>query len=330
MKILLIRFSSIGDIVLTTPVIRCLKNQLPEVELHFITKKKFESVLINNPHLNKVWTIEQEITEVIDELKKNKFDLIIDLHHNLRSAHLKRGLGVSANTFKKLNFEKWLMVNFKFNRLPEQHIVDRYLETTKKLSIKNDYQGLDFFIANENEIDPDLLPSNFRSNFVAFAIGAQHNTKKLPLEKIKSCCAKINHPIILLGGKEDEENGNLIASQNPDQIFNLCGKLNLQQSASVIKQSRLVICHDSGLMHIASAFRKKVISIWGNTIPEFGMFPYQPGSEINCKIIQVNGLSCRPCSKIGYTKCPKKHFKCMMQIDEDEIAELANNLIIAP
>lgn len=331
MKILIVRFSSIGDIVLTSPVIRCVKEQLINSEVHFLTKKQFSSVVDNNPHINKVWTIEKEITEVVKELKNEKFDFIIDLHHNLRTYRLKNNLKTKSSSFPKLNFEKWLMVNFKINRLPSKHIVDRYFETVKDLGVKNDYIGLNFFIAPENEIDYDLLPSNFRGNYISFAIGAQLQTKKLPLEKIKDICLQLKLPIILLGGKEDEITGNEISKINPDLIFNLCGKLNLQQSASVIKQSSLVICHDSGLMHIGSAFKKKTISIWGNTIPEFGMFPYQPGNEKNCKIIQVENLSCRPCSKIGYNVCPKKHFNCMNQISNEKIVAAVHEMItVAP
>ena len=108
------------------------------------------------------------------------------------------------------------------------------------------------------------------------------------------------------------------------KVYNACGRFSINQSASLVQQARVVITPDTGLMHIAAAFKKKIISVWGNTIPEFGMFPYLPDKD--SRIIQVEGLSCRPCSKIGYSSCPKKHFRCMNDIDEKQLAELAKNL----
>lgn len=320
-KILVIRFSSIGDIVLTTPVIRCIKKQLPESEIHFITKKQFQPVLMHNPYIGKLWLIEKEIDEVVNELKKEKFDYVIDLHHNLRSLRLKLKLSGKKYSFRKLNVEKWLMVNLKKNKLPDLHIVDRYMETVAPLNVKNDNAGLDYFLDKSEEVEMNTLPESHRNGFIGFAIGAQYNTKKLPVEKIISICKKINQPVILLGGKEDVAAGEKIRNEAGEIIYNACGKYSLNQSASLVKQSELIITHDTGLMHIAAAFNKKIISVWGNTIPEFGMYPYMPGHEKNYKIAEVNDLPCRPCSKIGFSECPKKHFKCMREIDEELIVK---------
>lgn len=296
---------------------RCLKQQLNNVEIHYLTKKSFVSIVENNPNIDKVFSFEKDVDEVLSELKKEKYDWIIDLHHNFRSMRVKRSLGKPWKSFNKLNIEKWLLVNFKINLLPHKHIVDRYFETITHLGVKNDLNGLDFFIDAKNEVNISSLQKEFHNGFIAFVIGAKHNTKKIPLEKIISICKKINQPIILIGGKEDFETGKTIASQTQN-IFNACGKYNLQQSASLVKQAEKVITHDTGMMHIAAAFKKNIISVWGNTVPEFGMFPYMPENEANSKIVEVKNLSCRPCSKIGFEKCPKGHFKCMNEIDETE------------
>jgi ADP-heptose:LPS heptosyltransferase len=334
MKILVIRFSSIGDIVLTTPVVRCLKQQLG-AEVHFLTKRNFEKIVLSNPHIDRVFSIEKKTSEVIKLLKTEGYDAVVDLHVNLRSLQVKLALGVPSYSFDKLNFEKWLMTNFKINRLPHSHIVDRYLKTVEPLGVKNDGKGLDFFIPKEDEIDvisdfkfqiPEgAAPSNFRlqtSNYVAFVIGAAHATKRLPTEKIIEICNQIQLPIYLLGGKEDAERGELICVTSNSYVVNLCGKLNLNQSASVVQQAEKVVTHDTGLMHIAAAFGKDIISVWGNTIPEFGMTPYLPTAGSH--IIEVKDLSCRPCSKIGYDKCPKGHFKCMQMIDTFVVAAAVN------
>jgi ADP-heptose:LPS heptosyltransferase len=329
-KILVIRFSSIGDIVLTTPVVRCLKKQLG-AEVHFLTKKGFEKILLNNPNIDSVFSIEKKVSEIIEALKAEHYDYVIDLHNNIRSWQVKNALGVKSFSFDKLNFEKWLVVNLKINRLPNTHIVDRYLATVKDLGIENDGQGLDYFIPKEDEVDVmqflrgnskrELPPQYFEQKnekivpYIAFVIGAAHATKRLPVEKIIEICNGLNLPVLLLGGKEDKAIGDAIVINSTHYTFNFCGILNLNQSASLVKQAHKVITHDTGLMHIAAAFHKNIIAVWGNTTPEFGMTAYTQEVEN----FEVKGLKCRPCSKIGHQKCPKGHFDCMSKQDSEAI-----------
>lgn len=317
-KILIIRFSSIGDIVLTTPVVRCIKQQL-NAEVHYITKKQFAPILENNPYIDKIHTIERNVSELKINLKRENYDFTIDLHNNLRSAQVKSILGKKSKSFYKLNMEKWLMVNLKINRLPHKHIVNRYFDTVQSLNVVNDELGLDYFIPEKEEVNLISLPSEFQSKYIAFVIGGTYFTKKLPKEKIQSIISKITFPVILLGGKEDAAIGDWIVKNTNAFIYNSCGKYNLNQSASIIKQATKVISHDTGLMHIAAAFKKEIVSVWGNTIPEFGMYPYYGKSQIVNLKAEVFDLACRPCSKLGYSKCPKGHFKCMNDINEDGI-----------
>lgn len=324
MKILIIRFSSIGDIVLTSSIIRCLKQQIKNAEVHYITKKQFASILEDNPYLDKIYSIEKNVSEVSKELKKENYDFVIDLHHNLRSAQVKSLLGKKSKSFPKLNIEKWLMVNLHINKLPNVHIVDRYFETVKSLGVINDGKGLEYFIPKEDHVDLSTLPAGFQNGYIGFVIGAKYFTKQLPKEKIMSIIQKINQPVILLGGKEDVEKGEAVA-QITNLCYNACGKYNLNQSASLVKQARKIITHDTGLMHIAAAFKKEIVSVWGNTIPEFGMYPYYGDAQISSHKSQVTNLSCRPCSKLGYAECPKAHFKCMNEINEEEIVKFVNS-----
>jgi ADP-heptose:LPS heptosyltransferase len=318
MKILVVRFSSIGDIVLTTPILRCIKQQLKDVELHYITKQNFISVIENNIYIDKFFTIKNSVSEVISLLKKENYDYIIDLHHNARTLKLKATLGKKSFSYNKLNWEKFLIVNFKTNKLPQKHIVDRYLETVESIGVKNDNNGLDYFIHKKDEIDiPSYLPELFRKEYHVLVVGGSYFTKQIPVNKLNEICSRSKFPLILLGGKEDAIIGEQVYQLNKNTTINLCGKLNLNQSASIIQQSHKVITSDTGLMHIAAAFKKDIISLWGNTIPEFGMGPYLAGK--NSQILEVTNLSCRPCSKLGYKKCPKGHFKCMNDIEITEI-----------
>jgi ADP-heptose:LPS heptosyltransferase len=318
-KILFVRFSSIGDVVLTNPVIHATKEQIDNVEIHYLTKKPFLSIVEPNPNVSKVYSIEKSVDEVIGQLKDERYDWIIDLHNNIRTKGLKSKLRFPSRTFRKLNVEKWLLVNAKINRMPDLHVVDRYFEAVKHLGVKPDGKSGDFIIQLEDEVD--LMDWKLQPKaFVTIAIGAQHETKCLPVEKLVELIDLINDPVVLVGGPTDEAKAQDILSKSKKEIVNTVGKLNLQQSASLHKQSKHLITHDTGMMHIASCFAVPMSTVWGNTVPDFGMYPYQPENK-TYTMHQVDGLKCRPCSKIGSESCPKKHFDCMLKQDISAIAE---------
>ena len=191
MKVLILRFSSIGDIVLTTPVVRTLKTQLEDAQIHFATKYQYKELVEANPYIDKTHFLTEKLSDLIHELKQEKFDCIIDLHHNLRTLRIKNALGAKSFSYRKLNIEKWLLVNFKINKLPPIHIVDRYMETVKSLGVKMDALGLDYFIPEKDDVPLAWLPENFRNSYVVYAIGAQHSTKKLPPGRMIELCDKI-------------------------------------------------------------------------------------------------------------------------------------------
>ena len=332
MKILILRFSSIGDIILTTPVIRALKTQIDDVKIHFATKERYAKLLEENPYIDQIHQLINKESDLITELKAEKFDLIIDLHHNLRTWLIQKRLGVEAYKYDKLNIKKWLYTNLKIDRLPNLHIVDRYLATLAPLHIKPDTLGLDFFIPEKDEVQNNWLPITHQNGYIAVVIGATYHTKRLPPNRLIELCDRINQPIILLGDEYDRSIGDQIyrffeknstQSLNEEDIrlklgkkavvFNACGKFNLNQSASIIKNANFVFTHDTGLMHVAAAFKKHIFSIWGNTTPKFGMYPYRT----TFVVFENTQLKCRPCSKIGFEKCPKNHFKCMNDLTFD-------------
>jgi len=316
MKILIIRFSSIGDIVLTTPVIRCLKKQLG-VELHYLTKVAYKEVVAYNPFIDKVLTIEKEIDEVLATLKAENYDLVIDLHNNLRTWRLQWALGKDQKRFRKLNWQKWMMVQFKKNYLPDVHIVDRYLETVLSLGVKSDGEGLDYFYSPQStEI---FSERNISGKYIAIGVGAAHTTKRIPNEKIIAICEQVNQKVILLGGPAEAKDGEGIAAKFPLRVINTCGKTTISETAALIERAEVVVTPDTGVMHIAAAFQRPIIVLWGNTIPEFGMYPYYKKGVNNYVSFEVKGLPCRPCSKIGYEQCPKGHFKCMQSQNMEQV-----------
>ena len=325
-KFLIIRFSSIGDIVLTTPVIRCLKKQVPDAEVHFLVRDKFRSVVEHNPYIDKLHVLAHSWELMIEELKTEEYDYIIDLHHNTKTLRVKKALNVKAFSFYKLNIQKYLLTSVKINILPRVHIVDRYLKTVQKFGVRNDGMGLDYFISTEEETKRADIPGSHYAGYIACVIGAAHGTKRWPVHKWKSFCEQMDHPIILLGDKNDAERGAEIAAADPLKIYNSCGRFSLNESADLIRKAKLVITNDTGLMHIAAAYKKPIISLWGNTVPSFGMYPYYGNKFTDGQrfdIIQVNKLWCRPCSKIGYDKCPLRHFRCMEKIEVQDLLERA-------
>lgn len=328
MKLLLIRFSSIGDIVLTTPVIRCLKQQLPHAEIHYLTKSTFSSIIDTNPYIQKRYYLNDNLPEIIEELKKEKYDEIIDLHHNLRTLRIKKALNIPSHSLNKLNLPKWMLVNFKINLMPPHSIVERYMDTVKHLGVKNDGKGLDFFVNEQENVTTKDLPMSHWAGYAGCVIGGSYFTKRLPVEKWKEFILSIPYPVILIGGPEDKEEGDRIAQADPVKIYNACGKFNLSESALLIKHAKVIAANDTGMMHVAAAFQKPVISFWGNTSPEMGMFPYYGMNDLKSNlssklsIIENKTLSCHPCSKIGYNKCPKRHFKCMKELDMNKAGEV--------
>ena len=315
MKILIVRFSSIGDIVLTSPVIRIAKNQLA-ADVHYLTKHSFKSIISKNPNIDKIFTIDKNINEVIDNLKSENYDYIIDLHNSLRSKILKFKLNIKSFSVTKANYNKWQMVNFKRKHISIPHIVNRYVDTLKRLGAINDQHGLDFFYTKDVNLSKDY---KIPDSYICISLGAKHFTKKIPTELLTDIISGLNKNIVLIGGNDVIEESKNIVSNTNKSILNLAGKLNLHQSAQVIDNSNLVLSSDTGMMHIAAALQKRIVVIWGNTVPEFGMYPYYGQNDIKHINIEVEDLKCRPCSKIGFRECPKEHFNCMLQHKDEKI-----------
>lgn len=332
MKALIIRFSSIGDIVLTTPVIRCLKEQKPDISVHYLTKSVFKPLLEANPYIDKLHFLNENLDETIEELKKEKFDVVIDLHKNIRTLRVKRALNTLSYSFRKLNVRKWVLVNFKLNLMPDQSIVERYMETVRPLGVRNDGKGLDYFIPEGVSLENKDIPMSHWAGYVACVIGGSYNTKKLPVEQWQRLIAAIPFPVILLGGPEDVAEGRAIAAPDSIKAYNACGKFSLSESAWLIWKAKLVVSNDTGLMHVAAAFKKTVISVWGNTSPDMGMFPYfghnnlKTNASSESYIFENETLYCHPCSKLGYHKCPKGHFRCMTELDMELLANTVKKI----
>lgn len=320
MKILIIRFSSIGDIVLTSPVIRCLKQQLPDSEIHYLTKTHYSQIIEGNPFVSKIYAIESSVKEVIGSLQSEKYDVIIDLHNNIRSHQVTSALKVKAFRYNKQSFKRFLLTRFKLNLL-HNHVVDRYFTAVAPLNVINDGKGLDYFIPEKDEVPVQQLPFTHLAGYCVIVVGAKHFTKQIPMVKLEELCSKIKIPILLLGGPDDVYLGLQLENKDHFKISSACGRYNINQSAAVIRRAKYIITPDTGMMHIAAAFNKRIISIWGGTEKRLGFTPYLVNNSTSV-IIENNQLSCRPCHRFGLDKCPKGHFKCMMDLDMQKVVDV--------
>ena len=287
-----------------------------------------KEVTIANPYIDRFHYYDHNINDLINELKKENFDYIIDLHKNFRSYRIRRALRVKTFSYKKQSVQKFLLTKLHVNWMSGRHISLRSLDAVNALGVKDDGKGLDYFIPKESEIRNEDLPLPHQLGYIALVIGASYYTKKLPVEKLKELCGQISYPVILVGGPEDHSEGEEVASTDPVKIYNACGKFNLNESADIIRKSKLVISHDTGMQYIASAFQKKILAVWGGTSPKLDVEPFYGSATLTRhKNFIVPSLSCQPCSNYGTRSCPKGHFKCMLDQDIHAMAGMANTLI---
>lgn len=331
MRLLFIRFSSIGDIVFTTPAIRCAKQQIPGVEIHFLTKPSMKAVTEANPYIDHFHYLDKEVNNTIAKLKDLNFDYVIDLHKNFRTYRIKRALNIPSFTYQKLSWQKFLLTKLHWNYMPHRHIADRCLDTLSSLGVVNDGIGMDYFIPTAVHLQLNAIPNSHQSGYIAMVIGASYATKKMPIEQLQALCKLIPYPIILIGGKEDAIEGDAVATVDAPRIFNACGKFNLHESALLVKGAKTVVSHDTGFLYIACAFHKKTIAIWGATSPALEVEPYYPTADSQEMYFNaiVPNLPCQPCSNYGTKKCPQGHFACMRQQNLEQIADKVNAYYLA-
>lgn len=322
MKTAIIRFSSAGDILLTSLFVRALRKRFPEATIDFITKESFAPLVGDSPYIDRVITIPSgagldEALALRKSLRAQEYDLVYDLHNSLRSRIVRLGVGKRRRIFRKPSLAKWLLVRFKINRLrPIVPIPERYLAVGAADGLVNDGAGLDFFIGDTLPPLPDSVPGPY----IALAPGARHFTKRWPAERFAELGNKLQQErggtIVLLGGPDEVETCAAVEAGIDGAVVNLAGKTTLAEAAAAIDRCVLVVANDSALAHVAAARGIPVVTIFGSTVEEFGFAPY----SAEAVIVQNDGLSCRPCTTIGRSECPKGHFRCMTDLNVADVA----------
>lgn len=334
MKILLLRFSAIGDLVLTSPVARHIKAVFPEAEVHFFTKKTLAEIISHDPNIDKVHVWEKHnFHEALSLLKQTQFDYVLDLHKNWRTLRVVVSLKAPFFQIDKQTIERQLLTKLHWPSLTIRHVTDRYLEVAqrwaKSLSkeIVNDGNGLSLFLPPHvvTEISQKIHTLGFPvEKSIAVVLGATHATKKwLPAHFITTL-NQLGKPVVLLGGEGECEDAAMIANALKVPVWNTTGKYGLLESAAILKMAQCVLAHDTGFMHIAVAFRKPLVVLWGSTAPTLGFAPYQSSQHIS---LEVENLHCHPCATIGLAKCPKQHFKCMKDLAPSRVVAAIHALM---
>lgn len=314
-RILIIRLSSLGDVLLTTPVIRAIKKEFPGASIDFLVREEYVDAIKFNPNINVVYALSRSEKSkfLIKVLNGNRYNFIVDLQNNIRSRLIVSSLNRTTYSYKKPTWDKYLLFRFKINRYKEiKSITERYCESIPGLKL--DKLGLELHTPQNISSD---LPSE--KNYLGLCPGSKHFTKRWPSEyfiELGNELISKGYEILVFGGKDDKEVCELITSQINGSI-NLSNDNDLIKTANEIKNCKLVICNDSGLMHVAAAAGVPVITIFGSSVREFGFSPY----GVPNLILENKSLSCRPCSHIGRSNCPKKHFKCMKEITPQLVSE---------
>lgn len=331
MKILIICSSSFGDIILSTPLFRCLKRQIADAEVHLLTQQEFAPATSANPFIEKTIFLSPDLDSLNEQLKVEHYDFIIDLDNNYQSKKIKHTLKKKFSTIHRYYLWEKLLTRFKVDLMPQRHITLRCLDAARPLGIRDDGLGLDFFIPEDGLIREDDLPHSHIAGFVVIIISASQFTKRMPIHKVKELCSKIDFPIVLVGDKDQQVSGDEISSLDTIKIYNACGKFTLFESASIIKKSRVVISMDSGIQYIACVFKKPLLTLWGGTSPKLQADPYY-GSIFMNKNPEIHeniylNLWCQPCSKEGLPYCPLRHFNCMEKQNTTFIAQKTMEMI---
>lgn len=322
-KILIIRLSSLGDVLLTTPLIQSIKKKNPSIQIDFIVRAEFAEVVQDNPNLSEIYKYVNQKSDkqiLINSLLSKNYDLVIDLQNNLRSKEIVRLLHCKVLRFKKNNFKKFLLVHFKLNLLKDAPQIPIRYANASGIN-KLDDEGLDFYI--ENKPDSRL---NKNENYIGICPGAKHFTKRWPKEYFVELGKKLesaNYKVVLFGGPDETQICNEIENALKNAL-KLCNK-SLLQVAADMKMCKAIYTNDSGLMHIASAVKVPVVAFFGSTVKEFGFYPY----KANSIELEIKNLSCRPCTHIGRDTCPKIHFKCMKGIKPELAFNSLNKLVRA-
>lgn len=343
LKTLIIRFSSVGDIVLSTPFLRVLREKNPKSQIDYVVRKDYADLVRSNQNLNVTYEFDATLgfpglRELKRKLLRERYDLVVDLHNSLRSRYLRsmRGVKTIAVVDKRVR-QRTLLVTLKKNTYEGiVPVVDRYIETVREFGIVNDGKGLELHLPDEVLFGVGSKIAKLRLNRFEKILGlcpfARHFTKEWPSERFAEVGSRFiertGGAVMVFGGPADvvragSVSGKMLASAGNDRVIDFTGQLSLAETAAAMQYCDVVLSNDSGLMHIAAAMHRNVVAIFGSTVEEFGFFPPPETS----RVLEQRGLYCRPCSHIGREECPEGHFRCMRETDAGAVLNAVQEMV---
>ncbi len=337
-SILVIRLSSIGDIILTTPVLSALCRRFPGSSIDFVVKAEYEEIIRNHPAIRQVWSFDKTtgfkgLQELKEKLRQQDYGLIVDLHCNLRSTYLRlRTPAFIKRTYRKRTLARLMLKKFRVNLLRNAPLVcDRYFTALEDFAISREDRKPELYLPPQtcSSIEELMAREGVNSGYVCLAPGAAYPTKQWYADgfvEAGASLAKEETAVVITGGEADVGVGSAIQKQLEEKgvkALNMAGRLSIAESAAVIKNACVVISNDSGLMHVADALDRSVVAVFGPTTRELGFYPL--GEK--ARVVEVHGLSCRPCTLHGDLECPEGHHNCMRLIGADEVVEEAYRLM---
>jgi heptosyltransferase-2 len=344
-KTLFVRFSSVGDLLLTTPALRSLRRRFPECRIDVLVRSEYAGLLRGNPSCNTILEFPAggtlaELLRLRERVRQAGYDLIVDLHGSLRSRILCHGLR-NVVRFRKRVIPRWLLLRFKADWYSlwggSPGMAERYLEALRPWGVRDDCGGLEVFPPAEaraaaDELAATVWPSGREEGMVGIAPSARHATKRWPWEHFAETGAELSRKhrkgVIIFGGAEDRELCGSVSRRIRElhptvELLDASGRLPLLGTAALMDRCAVVVTNDSGLMHLAAARKRRIVACFGSTVRQFGFYP---PAELSI-VVEEHGLPCRPCTHIGRAECPLGHFRCMTAIAPARVTAAASAFI---
>jgi heptosyltransferase-2 len=331
-NILAVRFSSIGDILLTTPLLRAIRRRHRDARLTVVTKEAFAPLLSHNPHLDRIIPVGpgRSLRSVAREVRAGSFTHRLDLHGSLRSRALRALAPGHWTSYPKHRLARTLLIRTKRNRYRDRRPVpERYFSAARDLDVSPDGAPPEFFLGPEaeREVAAWLAASGLVSgrSLITIAPGAAHATKRWPLEHWRALVTQIvagGSNVAIAGGPDDMELGRSLAGTGHGHVANGAGVFGLQGTGALLRRSAAAVSGDTGVMHMATGVGTPVVALYGPTVEPFGFFPYTRRATV----LEL-ALSCRPCSSQGGPRCPLGHHRCLLEIRPDLVYDTVRGSI---
>jgi len=327
LRVLCVRFSSIGDVLLTTPLVRALHRRHPDAELYFVTKRAMAPLVVENPYLDRVIELEpkERITDLARRLRALRPTHGLDLHGSLRSAALRLLVPCQWGRYSKRRLARTALIAAKINMYGKHvPVPERYFEAARALDAHPDGGPPEFFLAPaaRERVARWLTERGLdRQPFAALAPGAAHATKRWPIRHWTALAEQLRtmgYGLVAVGGPGDRE----LAAQVGPAVHNAAEEFTLQETGACLARATVLVSGDTGVMHMATGVGTRVVALFGPTVELFGFFPYASRAEV-----LERDLGCRPCSAMGTERCPLGHHRCLEELFPDQVAAAVQRLV---